>query len=143
MSKASTISTSLAPSGSSEPLISISQMMVLESPSLGMPHFWVWRRMRSDEAAIDPPGRSTITAVPFTGKDTVDEVVACTAFVRTVPWPMMLWWSFAYSPKVQVMVTPSPAGTEQSTTGTFSSLSMLKVSVELPESEMIASSGGI
>ena len=46
---------------------------------------------------IEPPGRSTMMAVPFTGKDTVDEVVACTAFVRTVPWPMMLWWSFAYN----------------------------------------------
>ena len=56
---------------------------------------------------------------------------------------MMWWWSFAYSPKVQVMVTASPAGTEQSTTGILSSLSMLKFSVELPESETISSSGGI
>ena len=123
--------------------MSISQMIREESPSLGWPHFWVLRRMRSYVPEIEPPGRSTMIAVPFTGKDTVDEVVACTAFVRTVPWPMMLWWSFAYSPKVQVMDTPSPAGTEQSTTGTLSSLSMLKFSVELPESETISSSGGI
>ena len=70
--------------------MSISQMIREESPCLGRPHFWVLRRMRSYVPEIEPPGRSTVIAVPFTGKDTVDEVVACTAFVRTVPWPMML-----------------------------------------------------
>ena len=90
MSKVSTISTSVAPSGSWDPLMSISQMIREGSPSLGRPHFWVLGRVRSYVPEIEPPGRSTMTAVPLTGKDTVDEVVACTAFVRTVPWPMML-----------------------------------------------------